>query len=259
MRLFSLVSLIALVGCAPLEAQSFSLPKDWEGFAKARGLRLTASYVPTSSTRSWNVTSKPIDSKSLPTARVFWKYFQEEFGKYPTAFLKRVGLKEINFVTRLAVGGMPVKAMPDYVNERLVLDVDMADDEWYSRHVVHHEFYHLVEEQMFGSAYYKDPVWAAMNTKGFKYGNGGASAQNPEVTPLTHPHPGFINLYSESGLEEDKAEMWTVVMFGDDWRTVSPWMKKDAILRKKAEYLEKFAKKTCPEMDAKFFTRIRKG
>ena len=60
------------------------------------------------------------------------------------------------------------------------------------RHVIHHEYFHMVEEQVNGSAYFKDPKWAALNTKGFKYGSGGDKMRDGNVTPLTHPQAGFV-------------------------------------------------------------------
>ena len=236
---------------------SESVPSEWSAFGKERGIQVKVQYVPTESVKTWNVKSKPITKQTMKLATKFWPFFKSEFEKYPLEFLQKSGLKEIDLVTDLSVNGSPVKAMPDYVNERLVLDVTMADDEWYSRHVTHHEYYHLVEDQHFGSPYYKDPNWAKFNPPSFKYGKGGAYARDPKVTPFTHPQAGFINLYSQSGLEEDKAEVWAVIMYAGNWKVVSPWLKTDSRLKNKTQYMMDFAERVSPKMDKDYWKKVQ--
>lgn len=227
-------------------------------FGASHGYEVRWEYQVNAAVREWNVVGKPVTATMSAKAQKFWAVFKQEFGKYPKCFLERVKIKEVDFVSGLSVYGQQRYAMPDYVNERLVLDVDnIANDETYVRHVIHHEFYHMVEEQLNGSAYFKDPKWARLNPSGFKYGLGGDKMRDPNVTPLRHQQKGFVNLYSTSGLEEDKAEMWAVMFCSTEWKKVSPWLKEDAVLAAKVDYLTSFCSKLCPEMNKAFWIKAR--
>lgn len=229
-------------------------------FLKERDIAVRWEYPATKNTESWHVTSKPVGPSMEADAMAFWKIFKQEFAKYPKCFLKLSGLKEVDFVWGLAVGGQVRSAMPDFINERLVLDVsNIKSADWFVRHVIHHEYYHMIEEQTHGSAYYKDPEWSKLNPSSFKYGDGGAKMRDGSVTPLKHPEPGFVNLYSTAGLEEDKAEIWAVMFCSSDWKTIAPWLKEDHILASKIQYLEDFASSACPEMDASYWSKVRQG
>src|SRR5690606_1012800 len=99
-------------------------------------------------------------------------------------------------------------AVPDFVHETLYLDVAVrfARDEVFQRRVIHHEFYHLLEEEWNGDPYFKDPAWAALNTPEHRYGAGGAANRDRRLSLFNHPAPGFVSRYAMTGLEEDKAE-----------------------------------------------------
>ena len=53
--------------------------------------------------------------------------------------------------------------------------------------------------------------WDALKPKDFKYGSGGKNAQDISTTSLlTEKYPGFLNHYSTTAVEEDKAEVLAV-------------------------------------------------
>lgn len=63
-----------------------------------------------------------------------------------------------------------------------------------------------------------DPMWYALNPSGFKYGKGGESCRDETVTISTwdpkdsSDENAFLNTYSKSAAEEDKAEMFAQFM-----------------------------------------------
>lgn len=172
------------------------------------------------------------DQDLLPYLRML----KQELGKYPTELLELSGLQQILLVRNLSVAGQPRLAVPDYVNEVLIYDIshhDMA----FNRHVLHHEFYHMLEEELYGSAYYRDPLWLPLKPDDFRYGTGGAYARASEDAAFSHPRQGFINRYAMSGLEEDKAELWTILWADASWRQVKPLLQQDKLLREKLQLL----------------------
>lgn len=207
---------------------------------------------------TWKIEFQPAEAHDLPSLASYLELFAFEFRKYPKAFIERSGLETVALGKGLSIGGQRRAALPDYYKETLYYDfafVSTRSD--YLRHVVHHEFYHMLEQEWNGSAYFKDPKWAALNQRGFRYGPGGAKARRPGVGAFDHPAKGFINRYAMSGLEEDKAETWAVMFVPSEWKLVARWLKRDSILRKKVRVLERFARQQCTEMNATFWQRIR--
>lgn len=91
----------------------------------------------------------------------------------------------------------------------------MGATEEYLIHVLHHELNHNVDFAHYGNtrAFLQD--WNSLNTSGFVYGNGGADAYANNGVPwaaLTNPVPGFIDLYSMLGQEEDRSEFAALIL-----------------------------------------------
>jgi hypothetical protein len=101
-----------------------------------------------------------------------------------------------------------------------------------------------------------DPRWSQLNLSGFSYGDGGVNmrvstcAGSGSVAPLS----GFLNKYSTSAIEEDKAEVFAAMLRLPSALFNSP----DECLRKKATLLRERLSACCPEMDAAFWNRVQK-
>jgi hypothetical protein len=61
-----------------------------------------------------------------------------------------------------------------------------------------------------GKIYDKDPIWESYNPADFEYGRGGAYER--EWKPLENNKKEFLNFYSTTGIEEDKAEIYAFMM-----------------------------------------------
>lgn len=189
----------------------------------------------------------------------YLKLFQREFNKYPKEFIKKTELKYIAFVKNLSLSEQLRTAVPDYKKEILFLDFARGSyNTIYQRHVIHHEFYHMIEEQFNGDPYWKDPNWMVLNDKHFVYGSGGASVQaRTDMYELTHPEKGFINLYSMTGVEEDKAEIYASLFIEAESRKINMWIKEDAILGKKVKYMKDFLFNCCQDMNSAYWRDYR--
>ena len=206
---------------------------------------VTIEVVNPSST-SWStsvISFDPLSENDYAELEKYVHLFRSEFFKYPKKFIINTNLKKVVFVKNLINQSVSVAAMPDYYKENLYMDIFVGNyDKTYQRHVVHHEFYHMIEEQFNGNAYYKDPIWAKMNDPSFQYGNGGINARSSDLEPVNHPQQGFISGYSMSGLEEDKAEIYAGLMTTEEKDKLRKWAKSDKILAAKIFYLSAFLK-----------------
>jgi hypothetical protein len=185
--------------------------------------------------------------------------FQEEFIKYPPSFIQKSHLQTIVLVKSLDFGKQRRSAVPDCYKEILVLDFKAANyDQAYQRHVIHHEFYHMIEEEFNHDPYFKDPQWAKLNPVDFKYGEGGASVQQSSevIRNLPHPKPGFIDPYAMSGLEEDKAEIYAALFIKAEYLRTKVYAVNDDILASKFKFMEEFLSGIDSSLDPSFWKKV---
>ncbi len=192
---------------------------------------------------TWKLGYKTANSQDFSNLLSYAVLACEEFKKYPQSYILKIKLGSVIFVKNLSIKGQARQSIPDYFKESLVLDFEgIRYDKTYLRHVIHHELYHMIEQEFNDDAYWKDPNWARLNLKNFKYGSGGINARSSNMFLLTHPEKGFVNLYSMSGLEEDKAEVYACLFIRSERQKVMEWTKTDSILRSKVRYMSNFLK-----------------
>ena len=183
----------------------------------------------------WGIQYKPINNTDQPRFNQYLDIFSQEFSKMPVELLRLANLKSVIFVKDMSISGQARTALPDYYNDVLYFDINIAFS--HARRVIHHEFYHMLEEELFGSTYYKDPSWAKLNYDDFSYGKGGAFSRDKNLSVYSHPDKGFINGYAMSGLEEDKAEIWSLLWLDYNWQQVAPMLKSDCVIIAKINQL----------------------
>lgn len=181
--------------------------------------------------------------------------FASEFTLYPLTLVKQSQLKRIVLCNELYFAGQRRNAIPDFEHDTLYLDVSRGSyNKSYLRKVMHHEFFHIIDYRDDGDLY-QDEQWSALNPPGFRYGSGGENAQNlRDTSVLTDKFPGFLNHYSTTGVEEDKAEMFANLIVAHAY--VEGRIQKDAVLREKLKLLEKLLLRFCPEMNGEFWNKI---
>jgi hypothetical protein len=205
------------------------------------------------------VTHGVIDGKPARVAALerYVPLFAEEFVLYPRSLVKRARLRRIVLCEGISFAGGLRGAIPDWENDTLYVDVQRgAWDRTYLCKVLHHEIFHMIDYRDDGCVY-DDAAWVALNPKGFKYGAGGASAQESAQTSLlTNRYPGFLNHYSTTGVEEDKAEMFANMVV--DPAYVEGRAKNDPVVEAKAKRMRELLAAFCPEMDARFWEGVRR-
>lgn len=180
-----------------------------------------------------------------------------EFALYPPEVIKRSKLKRVVLCTDLTFADQRRNAIPDFEHDTLYLDVARgATNKPYMRKVIHHEFYHVIDLRDDGHLY-KDERWAGLNPADFKYGTGGKNAQDMSNTSvLTDKYPGFLNHYSTTGVEEDKAEVFANLIV--DAACVAERAKKDRVLTAKVERMKELMTKFCPDVREAFWEKAAK-
>jgi len=206
----------------------------------------------------WQISYAEPEESDTAVLGDYLTLFNKELDKYPDSLFQAARLENAVIIKKLYIQGQKRSGLPDYYRNTLYLDFTSGTyNKTYQRHTIHHEFYHILEQKVNGSAYWKDPAWARLNDSSFSYGNGGASAQsNSNAYTFVHPQPGFVNEYSMSGLEEDKAEVFAALLTPGEYEKVMTWIATDPILAAKVDYMKNFLQQLCPEINEDFWTRL---
>ena len=181
----------------------------------------------------------------------------DELTLYPPALIEKAELKRIVLCEGLSFADQVRNAVPDHVNDTLYLEVLRGQDSpRYLRKVIHHDFFHLVDLHDDGSMHL-DEAWRALNGATYAYGDGGRNAQTiPTSSVLTEDYPGFLNYYSTTAVEEDKAEVFANLLV--DPAYVEARTKKDKVLRSKVTRMRQLLTAFCPELDREFWRIVSK-
>lgn len=188
--------------------------------------------------------------------------FVKEFSLYPKELVAKLGLKRIVLCENLAFAGQLRAAVPDWEHDTLYLDTSRGkSSRMYQVRVLHHELYHMIDFKDDGLVY-QDKEWSKLNAEGFKYGTGGALAQNtPGTGVATDQYPGFINHYGTTGVEEDKAEVFAYMVADDAY--IESRIESDPVLRSKVNKMKALMAKFCAQVGQEFWQKAaglnRKG
>jgi len=182
------------------------------------------------------------------------RLFCEEFSLYPQTLIQKTKLRRVVLCGQLKFVGQRRYAVPDFEHDTYYLDVGTEYlSASYLRHVIHHDFFHIVDYQDDGRLY-EDERWKLLNPPDFRYGNGGAAAlNNPDTGALTNKYPGFLTHYSTTGVEEDKAEVFSHLIVSRQF--VEKRVKEDQVLKEKVDLIRTLAGDFCEELDQDFWKR----
>lgn len=144
-------------------------------------------------------------------------------------------------------------AIPDPKNKSLVLSLNGQRGIFttqYLVYVMHHELNHCTEFAIWKSMIHRWSKWSKLNAKNFKYQKGGSIAYKPQKNQInwlgsTHPHEGFINLYATTGQEEDRSELFAMLMTDQGCVDILKYYSNDVILRNKLDLLVSTLNKLC--------------
>ena len=184
---------------------------------------------------------------------------QTELNKYPEGFLQEAGIKSIVVCNSVSSHGLSAFGFADSRGKSIYCTY--GGFHTYFKKTIHHELYHMIEAKFNRSSYYKDPVWAKLNSNDFKYGKGGRHFKwnDSNSKKSFHPSPGFITAYATSALEEDKAEVYTGLFVEEISTCLGEWISEDEILRNKVNYMKDFLLQYSEEMTSDFWANLSTG
>ena len=139
--------------------------------------------------------------------------------------LHNIQLKKINLSQERS-------GFPEFTETKSLILSSKERNFAYIRIVLHHEIFHYID--WIDDYSFKDAQFAKLNIKNFSYGNGGENER--EWIKLDKNLKGFINHYSTSALEEDKAEIYQYLIGCPD----EALNNKDEIVMKKAQRIQEF-------------------
>lgn len=247
---FLSVLIAAVVGSDIAFAQTAT--EELEATAKA----LNIQVVRQAEAFSVKMTHGPVRGKALGEA-LMAKYAEvvaKELALYSAEFMKKVRIQRVVVCKDLDFNGQSRNAVPDYEHGTLYLEGEggmYALD--YMRLVIHHELFHIVDYRDDG-VLYDDTEWKKLNLPGFSYGRGGIAARDATASLAETASAGFLNAYSKSGVEEDKAEVFAYLMV--DAATLTERCKSDPVLAKKTQRMKELCQKFCAQMDAAYWAGV---
>lgn len=246
---FVLILLPASLHAKPSDKDPFaSIKKKYSVYVVVRDKPLRQKWL------SGALTADPGDKDDV---RTYAPILVEEFCVYPEGFVRRSKLRQIVLVKNLKLGKRPRTSVPDFGRHLLYIDASRGRKvEAYVRRMIHHEYFHMIDSLDDGEMF-QDEGWSALNPPGFKYGKGGQYMRDPAAVVATEKHPGFLNRYSTSAIEEDKAEVYSFMI--TDYRKVAARAKKDKVIRAKVKYMKALLEKYSDDMNASFWRKRRKN
>ncbi len=187
----------------------------------------------------------PGEAELRRTSRVV----SEELERYPRSFFEAARLRRVLMCGDLREAGRPIPSLPNY-ERTLVLDVDAP--EGFTRRLVHHEVFHFADLAD-DATLTNDPEWSALNDRWFTYGDGGRFHREPRAADIATDLPGFLSLYSRSGLEEDKAEVFSFLM--TEPVRVAAIAAADPVVARKVRLVKDRMARLDPSIDEAFWAR----
>jgi hypothetical protein len=178
---------------------------------------------------------------------------ETEFLRYPPALIRQIRLRRIVLCRELSFAGQNRSAIPDFEHDTLYFDVVAGGhDRTYQRRAIHHELFHIIDYEDDGELD-SDARWAKLNPPTFRYGRGGEHMLSDAWSGVPWDRPSFLNKYSTSGIEEDKAEIFAYMVTEIGFiekRAVS-----DDAIRKKMSAMKVLLSDFCPDMNESFWKR----
>lgn len=212
----------------------FQAPTTYADIEKAYGVKVEIPQSEfTVKPGGYTVSGKPATDAEL---KKYEPLFVKEWSLYPPSLMSKAKVTRIVNCRDLKVGEQERAAVPAFEIDTMYYDPALGSySPQYQRNVVHHEFFHMIDQRM--GVMRRDKEWSALNASDFRYGNGGRYMRNGNAGALRTDIPGFLSAYGTSAVEEDKAELFGHLVI--DTTFVKDQALKDVVLMNKIGLLKK--------------------
>lgn len=184
--------------------------------------------------------------------------------RYPKDAFPKMGVKKVKFVKGLTI--RPEGVDPQ---NRIAMPEPKTFSILYSptknffcqatlERTLHHELFHQMEGIAHKNMFFRDKDWQKFNPPGFQYGAGGFMSYTvSEYKNEEHPKVGFATEYCTLGEEEDRSEVFSMMMTEGFAARFEGWATVDPTLKAKRAYIQDFLKKKIsPSLNEAFFSRV---
>ena len=151
---------------------------------------------------------------------------------YKKDFLNKINLRFVVLCENLYISEINTAGIPDHKKRTLILDINF--NEKYFERVVHHELFHIIQNNF--KSIFDEKIWSNFNDKAFEYAECSTCSDRLGLD-LYDKTNGFLTEYSKSIASEDMAEVFSFLM--TDQVKIKNIVKKDSILLNKIRYIEK--------------------
>jgi hypothetical protein len=166
-----------------------------------------------------------------------YQIINENLKRYSYNFLKKINLKYIVMCENLSISGINTAGIPDNIMKTLILDVNF--NEKYFERVIHHEIFHIINDQY--KELFNEMDWNKFNPSNFTYAECSTCSERLGLDTYTKKK-GFFTEYSKSTASEDMAEVYSHLIYLEP-KEIVEIRNLDIILDKKISYIEKKIKK----------------
>ena len=250
--------------------QSFKKNKDYNRFAKfdytknlllVSGLKINSKFVDKKNgiiflknLKNFTI-SDAICKKNITNNDIIINTYKNEIKIYPSDFLNKSGLKFIMMCEELFIGDRKVPAAVlghhdqslgvIYISAAYVMDHIKQPD--YTKHVFHHELYHLIDSQL--TSWHVDSKWNEINKSSYS-----KDAVSIAYGGVDNSVKGFISGYASFSEGEDKAELYAFLIKKN--KEVKKMMNEDKILFDKVKLLISRLKSISPSINKDFWNKL---
>ena len=161
-----------------------------------------------------------------------YQIISKNLKKYSEEFLKKINLKYVVMCENLSIAGINTAGIPDNVMKTLILDI-MFDERYFER-VIHHEVFHIINDQHLDLFNKKN--WNKLNPPNFKYAKCSTCSEKLGLDTYKKTN-GFFTEYSKSTASEDMAEVYSHLIYLEP-KELNKIRRKDVILEKKISFIE---------------------
>jgi len=166
-----------------------------------------------------------------------YKTIYKNLSRYSYNYLKKINLKYIVLCEDLSISGINTAGIPDNIMKTLILDIKFNED--YFERVIHHEVFHIVNDQH--RELFNKNEWSKFNSSEFKYAECSICTEKLGLETYNKTN-GFFTEYSKSTASEDMAEVYSHIIFLSK-NEIDQIRKLDSILDNKISYIENKIKK----------------
>lgn len=182
----------------------------------------------------------------------YFRMMEAEIKKYPSDYFIKSRANMLCFGEHLSVKRVVVAAVPvpeiNTILYSLSRDIKGKGRKPYKigylTNTFHHELFHNTDYVIWGRHYYKWDKWQVLNVPGFRYaGKGTMAYTQKDKMKKMKLQKGFMNKYSQTGMEEDRAEIMEAIMLYPENKHLIRRCQRDEIIRKKVNLINEIVNK----------------